>query len=65
MFLSAPFLKALGNSTSLNVEHGVLLPYKTTGKIIVLYVLIFMFSDSRLEDKGFWIKQHLPHLICS
>jgi hypothetical protein len=26
-------------------------PYKTTGKIIVLYTLIFVFLDSNLEDK--------------
>jgi hypothetical protein len=29
-------------------------PYKTTGKITVLYILIFIFWDSRREDKRFW-----------
>ena len=30
-------------------------PYKTTGKVIILYILIFIFSDSKLEDRIFWI----------
>jgi hypothetical protein len=28
-------------------------PYKTIGKIIVPYVLIFIFLDSKLQDKRF------------
>jgi hypothetical protein len=32
----------------------VLHPYRTTGKIIVLHILMFKFLDNRREDKMFW-----------
>jgi hypothetical protein len=38
----------------LDVRDQVSHPYKTTGKIIVLYVLIIKLVDSRQEDRRFW-----------
>jgi hypothetical protein len=37
-------------------------PYKTTGKTAVLYIFIFIFLDSKLEDKRFGMerKQAFP-----
>jgi hypothetical protein len=37
--------------SSLNVSDQVSHSYKTTGKITVLYVLMFVFLDSKLEHK--------------
>jgi hypothetical protein len=41
----------LSNTINLSVRDQVLYPYKTSGRIIVLYTVIFMFFDGRLEDK--------------
>jgi len=41
--------------SSLNVSDQVSHPYKTTGKFI-MYILIFKFLDSKLEDKRFCIE---------
>jgi hypothetical protein len=38
----------------LNVRDQVSHPYRTTGKIIVLYILIVKLFDSRREDRRVW-----------
>jgi hypothetical protein len=44
---------------SLRVKHQILHPYGTTGKIIVLYILIFTYLYSRREERD-WIVEALP-----
>ena len=47
------FSNTLRLRPSLNVSDQVSHPYKTTGKIIILCILIFKFLVSKLEDKKF------------
>jgi hypothetical protein len=46
--LNTLFSNILSLHSSLNVSDQVSHPYKTTGKIIVLYILIFIFLDCQL-----------------
>jgi hypothetical protein len=48
------FLITLSLWPSLKAREQVSHRNKTTGKITVIYILVFMFLDSRREDKMFW-----------
>jgi hypothetical protein len=49
-----PVLNILSLCSSLNVRDLISHPSKTTEKLIVLYILIFTFLGSGLEDRRFW-----------
>ena len=51
ILLGSLFSNTLSLHSSLNVSDHVSHPYKITGKITVLYILIFIFLDSKLENK--------------
>jgi len=53
ILLSTLFSNTLSLRSYLNVRDYVSHPHKTKEKIIVFYILIFMFLDSKLEDKNF------------
>jgi hypothetical protein len=54
ILLHTVFSNTFSLRSSLDVRDQVSHPYKTTGRIIVLYILTFMFLDSRLEDERLW-----------
>jgi hypothetical protein len=54
ILLSILFSNTLSIGSSLNVRDKVSHPYRTSGKIIILYIVIFTSFDSRREDKRLW-----------
>jgi hypothetical protein len=52
ILLSTLFSNALSLGSSLNVKDQVSHPYRTTGKNIVLYILLFTFSTAGEKTKG-------------
>jgi hypothetical protein len=53
ILLSTLFLNTLSLCSSFSVRGQPSHPYKTTGKITALYILIFIYLDRKLEDKWF------------
>ena len=51
--LNTLFSNTVSLLSPLSVSDQVSHPYKTTGKIIIMYILIFKFMESKLEDKRF------------
>ena len=51
-----PVFKYPSLHSSLNVRDHASQPYSTTGNIIVLYILIFKFSERSREEKSDWTK---------
>jgi hypothetical protein len=48
-----PVLEILNLCSSLRVRDQVAHPYRKTGTIVVLHILIFKFLERRQEDKRF------------
>jgi hypothetical protein len=53
-FFSTVFLNTFSLCLSPSVRDQGSHPYETTGKILVVYILIFILLGCKLEKKRFW-----------
>jgi phosphate starvation-inducible membrane PsiE len=67
ILLNILFSNTLSLRSSLNVSDQVSHPYKTTGKIIVLYILIYIFliANCKTKHSAPGDSQHSLNSICS
>jgi hypothetical protein len=66
IFSSAPFPQIPSVSSSFHVRDRVTHPYKTKGKIIVLYIILhFCTADEKINGSELNASKHYPSLICS
>jgi hypothetical protein len=54
ILLSSLFSNTPSPRFSVNVRDQVSHPYRTTGKVIVVFIIIFTFFDGRRKDRRFW-----------
>jgi hypothetical protein len=56
ILLSTLFSNTLSLCSFLDIRHQVSHAYKTTGSIMVLYILTFKFPDSWWKGRSLWTK---------